>query len=87
MTFYIQVQDVDYDDYPVGRAKNIGPFDSKEEAEAYMEKSKRFIKVNTFGYEHFAEAGGKGFSNRSTIYVYPMDMLLTSTEDYDGRGY
>lgn len=87
MTVYIEVQQVDYDDYPQGKPRNIGPFDSKEEAEAYMARSPRFVKTNLYGYEHWTLAGGAGFGNRSTVYVFPMEVLFVGPDEYDERGW
>lgn len=43
--FYVRVQQLDYDDYPEGGPTNIGPFDTTEAAEAFLENSSRFRKM------------------------------------------
>lgn len=45
MTFYVEIQDVDCDDYPQGTPTRIGWFHTEAEAGKYLENTERFRQV------------------------------------------
>lgn len=54
MKFYVNVQSLDHDDYPVGTPTKIGPFYSVIEAEEFLSRSPYFFKRTIFdGYEEW----------------------------------
>jgi starvation-inducible outer membrane lipoprotein len=83
--YYIQVQQVDYDDYPIGGPTNVGPFETREEAGSFMENSHRFKHVDLNGYKYW-ELADKPWSH-TTVNVWPVDRLLTNPDSYNKRGY
>lgn len=42
--WYIGIQQLDYDDYPVGREEKIGPFESQDEADDWLTSSELFYR-------------------------------------------
>jgi len=48
-TFYVNIQSLDYDDYPLGSPTKIGPFESEEAAESFLDSSPRFYQKRIFG--------------------------------------
>jgi hypothetical protein len=53
MTVYIEIQRTDHHEYPIGPPTRIGPFTSNDDAEEFMENSKRFTKMNAYGYVYW----------------------------------
>lgn len=84
---YIQVQELDYDDYPLGDGTKIGLFDSVESAEKWLEESPLFIKV-TYGIPDFhtwrctKRAGHHSVSIKNLLNTY-----MVKPEDFNELGY
>lgn len=86
--FYIEIQPVDYDDYPIGKPTNVGPFNDEEDAGTYMELSDRFTERSIVGYKYWSLAQDfYGASNRSTISIREVDAMFVSPEEFDERGW
>lgn len=49
MTFYVSIQTLDYDDYPVGNDQKIGWFHTQDDAEDWVMNSGLFHKEHIFG--------------------------------------
>lgn len=47
--YYINVQSLDYDDYPTGTPHKIGPFASEAAAQTFMENSSQFYRRHIYG--------------------------------------
>lgn len=81
MTFYVEIQDLDYDDYPQGNPTRIGWFHTEDEAEKYLENTKRFRQVQIVpGFFLWQDTGRYG---RHTVQVKNiMDTRMVRPESF-----
>lgn len=83
-TTYVSIQTLDYDDYPVGMETKIGPFDSVEAAEAWLEKSPAFRKIQYSDTYHEWRRVNRGNSNESVRVKDLIDVYMTHPDQFKG---
>lgn len=82
MNYFIRIQNVDFEEYPVGSPTNVGPFESKVDAERFMEASSKFRKVGLFGYEYWSLR-----DSHANVDIRSVTSIFTNPDDYEKRRY
>lgn len=79
MKYYVNVQQLDYDDYPVSTPTKIGPFYSQVAAEEFLTQSPHFFKRVIF--EDYAEWKMRQFGKHSVTIRTVIDGMR-NPKDY-----
>jgi hypothetical protein len=80
-TTYISVQDLDYDDYPQGSDRKIGPFADDAAADRWMEDSEHFRRVQ-IAKGYFEWKYVRAFGKHSVCIKDLLDTYMTKPEDF-----
>lgn len=81
MTFYVKIQSLDYDDYPVGSPTRIGWFDSVDVATEWIESSglfsKQYFGKDYYEWKYIGDRGRHSVSIEDVLSTY-----MTSPEKF-----
>ena len=80
MTFYVQVSQLDYDDYPLGSPTKIGPFETYKDAEKFLEASTQFRQQQEWGWPVWRYVPLIGAHH--SVHVKELSFDLSSPERY-----
>lgn len=76
MTVYIEIQNVDYDDYPLGTPTKVGTFETHADAEIFMEENPEVFDKRWYGFQMMRTR------QKHTVSIKPLDSGLLDQETF-----